>query len=297
MVKDMQITRRQFLGNAAVAAAFTIVPRHVLGGPRYAAPSEKLNIACIGIGGMGASDVGQFSGENIVALCDVDWKHAAGTFKKFPNAKKYRDFRKMLDAEDKNIDAVSVSTGRVIDHIYLAGTYHSTQHGGGLPGVYVDDIVWSTGTGVRGDFDGDGDVDADDIDLLLDEVLAGTNDAAFDLTSDGLVDGDDSDEWVQVIKETEYGDSTLDKRIDGADLSLMAAKWLEPTGMGWLDGDFTGDGAVDVFDLAVMASNYRLAAAGSAHVPEPTGLLLLAVAPALTRRRRRSGARARRPLH
>jgi predicted dehydrogenase len=109
-MKDKRITRRQFLGGAAAVAAFTVVPRHVLGGPKYVAPSEKLNIACIGIGGMGASDVGQFSGENIVALCDVDWKHAAGTFEKLPNAKKYRDFRKMLDAEEKNIDAVSVST-------------------------------------------------------------------------------------------------------------------------------------------------------------------------------------------
>jgi len=106
----MKINRRQFLGSAAAAAAFTFVPRHVLGGARYIAPSEKLNIACIGIGGMGAGDVGQFGGENIVALCDVDWKRAAGTFQKLPNAKKYRDFRKMLDAEDKNIDAVTVST-------------------------------------------------------------------------------------------------------------------------------------------------------------------------------------------
>jgi len=109
-VKAKQISRRQFLGTAASAAAFVFVPRHVLGGPRYTAPSEKLNIACIGIGGMGASDVSQFRNENIVALCDVDWRHAAGTFKAHPEAKKYRDFRKMLDAEHKNIDAVSVST-------------------------------------------------------------------------------------------------------------------------------------------------------------------------------------------
>jgi predicted dehydrogenase len=73
-------------------------------------PSEKLNVASIGIAGMGGSDVGQVSTENIVALCDVDWKHAGGTFKRFPKAKKYRDFRKMLDAEAKNIDAVTVST-------------------------------------------------------------------------------------------------------------------------------------------------------------------------------------------
>ena len=119
MMKDGRITRRRFLGGAAAVAAFTVVPRHVLGGPNYIAPSEKLNIACIGIGGMGASDISQFAGENIVALCDVDWRHAAGTFDKFPNAKKYRDFRKMLDAEDKNIDAVSVSTP---DHIHAVAS-------------------------------------------------------------------------------------------------------------------------------------------------------------------------------
>ena len=105
-----KISRRQFLGSAAVAAGFTVVPRYVLGGSRQIPPSEKLNIACIGVGGMGASDVQQVSTENIVALCDVDWRHAAATFEKFPNAKKYRDFRKMLETEDKNIDAVTVST-------------------------------------------------------------------------------------------------------------------------------------------------------------------------------------------
>ena len=105
-----KLSRRDFMGAAAVAAAFTIVPRSVLGGTRYIPPSEKLNVACIGVGGMGGNDVSQVSKENIVAFCDVDWKHAAGTFKRFPNVKKYRDFRRMLDKESKNIDAVTVST-------------------------------------------------------------------------------------------------------------------------------------------------------------------------------------------
>ena len=103
------LTRRDFIGGAAALAAFTIVPRHVLGGPGNTPPSEKLNIACIGIGGMGGSDSGQVGTETIVALCDVDWKHGAGTFNRYPNAKKYRDFRKMLEKE-KSIDAVTVST-------------------------------------------------------------------------------------------------------------------------------------------------------------------------------------------
>ena len=110
-MKNRQINRRQFLGSAAAVAAFTIVPRHVLGGARQVPPSEKLNIACIGVGGQGASDIQSVSTENIVAMCDVDWgKHTAASFGKHPTAKKYKDFRKMLEAEDKNIDAVTVST-------------------------------------------------------------------------------------------------------------------------------------------------------------------------------------------
>ena len=92
-MKTAKISRRRFLSGAALTATtFTVVPRHVLGGARHVPPSEKLDIASIGIGGMGSSDVGQVSTENIVALCDVDWRHAAGTFKRFPKAKKYRDF-------------------------------------------------------------------------------------------------------------------------------------------------------------------------------------------------------------
>jgi len=106
------ISRRDFMGAAATAAVFTIVPRHVLGGPRHIAPSEKLNIAGVGIGGRGEGDLHEVGSENIVALCDVDDKYAARVFKKYPNAKKYHDFRRMLDQE-KNIDAVVVA---VPDH-------------------------------------------------------------------------------------------------------------------------------------------------------------------------------------
>jgi predicted dehydrogenase len=108
--RNSRMSRRDFMGVAAATAAFTVVPRHVLGGSGRTAPSEKLNVACIGVGGMGASDVGQVSTENIVALCDVDFKHAAATFKRHQSAKVYKDFRRMLDREGKNIDAVTVST-------------------------------------------------------------------------------------------------------------------------------------------------------------------------------------------
>lgn len=115
------LSRRNFLGSAALAAAtVSIVPRHVLGGPGYKAPSDKLNIACIGVGGKGRSDTMGISGENIVALCDVDdakiadlKKHIqddTGAMKWFEKAKKYKDFRRMLTEMDKDIDAVTVST-------------------------------------------------------------------------------------------------------------------------------------------------------------------------------------------
>jgi hypothetical protein len=103
------ISRRTFLGQAGTtAAAFTIVPRHVLG-RGFRAPSDTLHIACIGVNGQGRSDTEGVSGERIVALCDVDWKAATYSFEKFPAATRYRDFREMLEKE-KGIDAVTIST-------------------------------------------------------------------------------------------------------------------------------------------------------------------------------------------
>jgi len=108
--QNKRISRRRFLGGVGAAtAAFTIVPRHVLGGVGYAAPSEKLNIAGVGVGGMGKSNVASCAGENIVALCDVDRKYAAKVFAKYPGAKVYTDYRRMLDKQ-KDIDAVIVAT-------------------------------------------------------------------------------------------------------------------------------------------------------------------------------------------
>jgi hypothetical protein len=105
------IPRRRFVGEVmAAGAAFHIVPRHVLGGTRYRAPSDTLNVACIGIGGMGGSDVRGMSDENIYALCDVDDRRGARSFDAHPNAKRYRDFRVMLERDGDSIDAVTVST-------------------------------------------------------------------------------------------------------------------------------------------------------------------------------------------
>jgi len=118
--------RREFIGAAVSVAAFTIVPRHVLGGPGNTPPSEKLNIACIGVGGKGFDDVRNVMSENIVAVCDVDTKHAADAFKMFSEAKKYSDYRRMLDKEQKNIDAVVVATP---DHVHIPASVMAMRRG------------------------------------------------------------------------------------------------------------------------------------------------------------------------
>jgi predicted dehydrogenase len=106
----MKPTRRQFLKTTTLAlSAFSIVSRHVLGGPGQKAPSEKLNIAGVGVGGMGKNNLKACAGENIVALCDVDAKYAGKVFETYPKAKTYRDFRQMLD-QQKDIEAVIVAT-------------------------------------------------------------------------------------------------------------------------------------------------------------------------------------------
>lgn len=125
IINKKQKGRRSFLKNTATAAAgFYIVPRHVLGGPGYTPPSDKLNLAIIGAGGKGESDIINASGyneltkrtkENVVCMCDVDMVTANRTFLTFPKSKKYKDYRKMLDEQHKNLDAVIISTP---DHMH-----------------------------------------------------------------------------------------------------------------------------------------------------------------------------------
>ena len=121
----MKISRRDFMNVAAAAAAFTVVPRSVLGGPGNTAASDKLNIAGVGIGGMGKSNVRACESENIVALCDVDWDYAAGAFKQYPDARKWKDYRKMLD-EQKDIDAVVIATP---DHSHAVVAMEAMKRG------------------------------------------------------------------------------------------------------------------------------------------------------------------------
>jgi len=104
-----QLTRRNFLRKAAWSGAGLVIlqnSRLVRG----TAANEKLNIAGIGVGGRGADDMDGVAGENIVALCDVDHTHAAKTFARFPDAKRYTDFRKMLYEVQDDIDAVVIGT-------------------------------------------------------------------------------------------------------------------------------------------------------------------------------------------
>jgi len=126
-MSTIKLTRRAALTSiAAAGAGLTVVPRHVLGGPRYQAPSDKLNIAVIGAGGQGGSDVRNVSSENIYILCDVDERRAARSFERFPDAKRYRDYREMLDREADNIDAVTVS---IPDHSHAAAAVMAMRLG------------------------------------------------------------------------------------------------------------------------------------------------------------------------
>lgn len=144
------LARRDFLKSSATAAAFTILPQHVLGGPGITAPSEKLNIAVIGAGGQGYRDAVNMAGENIVALCDVDEKRGAEGFKRFPKAMRYKDYRRMLDREEAHIDAVVVACP---DHIHIPASVMAMRMG---KHVYCEKPLgwrqwWDFGNGRLGD--------------------------------------------------------------------------------------------------------------------------------------------------
>jgi predicted dehydrogenase len=122
-------SRRELLQTAGAVAAFTIVPRHVLGQGRTP-PSEKLNVAGIGAGGRGGDDINEIARQaNIIALCDVDLRprhREQTTIPKFPDAKVYQDFRKMLDEMGDKIDAVIVGTP---DHTHAVAAMAAIKRG------------------------------------------------------------------------------------------------------------------------------------------------------------------------
>ena len=113
------ISRRSFIKTGAIASSILIVPRHVLGGEGCTPPSDRLNLAAIGAGGKGTSDIKNASvngRENVVALCDVDFSGSAKrSVKNFPKAKLYHDYREMLDGENTritNLEEVNQFVGR-----------------------------------------------------------------------------------------------------------------------------------------------------------------------------------------
>jgi predicted dehydrogenase len=129
-MNDRKLTRRAFIAATTTAVALggrakaqTNTARVV---PRKISPNEKLNLAGIGVGGMGKGDVNGCSSENIVALCDVDWKSAEETFYRFPDAKQYKDFRKMLEEMGDDIDGCIISTP---DHTHAPAAYMAMKMG------------------------------------------------------------------------------------------------------------------------------------------------------------------------
>ncbi|MCH7415523.1 Gfo/Idh/MocA family oxidoreductase [Belliella sp. R4-6] len=123
-------SRRNFIKASATAlAGFYFVPRHVLGGPGFIAPSDRLRVAGIGVGGMGGGDVrGVFNSGKVdfVSLCDVDDTRAKQSVEAHPKAKYYRDYREMLEKEHKNIDAITISTP---DHMHAIQAMAAMQLG------------------------------------------------------------------------------------------------------------------------------------------------------------------------
>jgi predicted dehydrogenase len=126
-----RIKRRDFVKSSIVASGIFIVPRHVLGGQGYTAPSDQLGLASVGTGGKGSSDIINASvngRERIVSLCDVDSSGAnkiSRVTKKFPNASFYDNFKMMLDKE-KDIDAITISSP---DHTHASAAVYAMERG------------------------------------------------------------------------------------------------------------------------------------------------------------------------
>ena len=118
-------SRRTFVKGSLAASSLFVLPRFAIGqaGP---APSRKLNLAFIGAGGIAEMAFTGCEGENFVALCDVDDQRAAEAYARYPNAKRFKDFRVMLEKMDREIDAVVVQTP---DHIHFSAAYLAMQHG------------------------------------------------------------------------------------------------------------------------------------------------------------------------
>jgi len=126
--KPKTLSRRGFIGTSAAAlAGFTIVPSNAVSGLGHTAPADKLNIAAVGIGGMGRNNIANVAKtENIAALCDVDWSGPTlKVFETWPAAKRFKDYRVMLD-QQKDIDAVIIATS---DHTHAVISMEAMKRG------------------------------------------------------------------------------------------------------------------------------------------------------------------------
>lgn len=122
-----KLSRRAFIKNSGlIATGAIILPSKVISGMGYTPPSDQLNIAGIGVGGIGRHNLRNMNTQNIVALCDIDWKYAGNTFNDYPNARKYKDYRKMMDEMDNDIDAVVIATP---DHTHYVSARDAMQAG------------------------------------------------------------------------------------------------------------------------------------------------------------------------
>ena len=135
---DQRLNRRGLLRSVAGAALAgpAIVPRYVLGGSGHVPPSEMLNIAGIGVGNRGWTVIRQMEAHNIVAICDVDANYLGKASERYPNARKYNDFRKLIDWEENSIDAVTVCSP---DHTHAPASMAALRAG---KHVYCEKPGW-----------------------------------------------------------------------------------------------------------------------------------------------------------
>lgn len=128
-MKSIKVNRRQFLHRAGASAAlFHLLPSGVMAAGESASPNARLNVAGIGIGSQGGADVDAVAaeGHNIVALCDVDDTYAAKKFEQYPKARRFKDYRVMLDQMGAGVDAVVIGTP---DHTHAVIALEAMRRG------------------------------------------------------------------------------------------------------------------------------------------------------------------------